>query len=115
MRLGKLLEADQRKVETLTLQEFSLDWLPENTVQFNLASKHFASGGSRIPYKAWPLNKEILKGDVYVMKKYKEEIKEDIISLFGSIETHARKAVQMSSLVIHLCEKFSSKCPLEFG
>jgi hypothetical protein len=50
-----------------------------------------------------------------VLKKYQEDKVENIIELFGSLEIHTRKIVQMHSLARHFTLKLANEIPTGFG
>ena len=51
----------------------------------------------------------------YVVKKFKEDQIGDIVALFGSIEGHTRKAVQMNSMARNFAKNLELEKPKEFG
>ena len=72
----------------------------------------FASGAFRNAYEARALSG--LEGR-FVLKRYIPEQVTDIESLFGSLEAHTRKNVQMNSLARYLAKCLTKECPSDYG
>ena len=77
-----------------------------------ISKEKFASGGFRNAYDCTALSG--LKGR-YVLKKYHDDKVEDIVQLFGSLEIHTRKIVQMHCLAMHFTLKLKNETPADFG
>ena len=100
INLGKLIPPKPSKdLITLVVEEFSVEnkkWLDPFEVRLAISKEKFASGGFRNAYDCTALSG--LKGR-YVLKKYQEiRSYKDIVQLFGSLEIHTRKIVQMHCL-----------------
>ena len=112
LQLGKLIPpvCDQEIME-LYLEEFSIEkrqWLMPFPVKVSVSKSHFASGAFRNAFDAQVISG--LKGR-YVLKRYKPDQIKAIEELFGSVDDHTRKSVQMHSLAryyLMLLEKQSS-------
>ena len=99
LKLGKIIlpQCNQEIIELL-LEEFSIEekkWKSPVPVKISVSKIPFASGALRNAYEAQALSS--LKGR-YVLKRYKDDHVEDIKELFGSLDNHTRKSVQMHSL-----------------
>ena len=98
INMGKLIPPKPSKdLVTLQLEEFSIEskkWLDPFEVCLAVSKEKFPSGGFRDAYGCTALSG--MKGR-YVLKKYQDKI-ENIVRLFGSVEIHARKIVQMHAL-----------------
>jgi hypothetical protein len=91
-----------------------MKWLGPNQATFSLQRKSFASGAFRDAYMAKAIS-GLPKGK-YVLKKYKESEVQGIETLFGTIETHTRKYVQMSALARNFAKNMELEVPLfRFG
>ena len=116
LKVGQLIEPETNVV-TLHLEEFAvneLKWLDPFPVTLSLHRKSFSEGSFREAYMAKPLS-GLPKGD-YVLKKYKEGEKPGIIELFGSMEAHTRKSVQLNALARNFAQSMDAEAPvLEFG
>ena len=114
--IGKLI-SPKNNITTVTVEEFSLQdkrWLPPFDVKVTLDRKPFASGSFRDAYKASVIS-GLPSSEKYVLKKFKTEQIADIERLFGTIEAHTRKMVQMNALARNLALKMSLDAPEEFG
>ena len=116
LKVGQLIEPETNVV-TLHLEEFAvseLKWLDPFPVTLSLHRKSFSEGAFREAYMAKALS-GLRKGD-YVLKKYKEGEKPGIIQLFGSMEAHTRKSVQLNALARNFTQSMDAEAPvLEFG
>ena len=116
INLGKLIPPKPSKdLVTLHVEEFSIEektWLDPFEVRLAISKEKFASGGFRNAYDCTALSG--LKGR-YVLKKYQEDKVENIVELFGSLEIHTRKIVQMHSLARHFTLKLENEIPAGFG
>ena len=91
--------APEVDIVTLKLEEFSLtnmEWLNPVELKISLQQKPFAEGAFREAYMAKSIA-GLPKGN-YLLKKYKESEKQVIEMLFGSIEAHTGKSVQLNAL-----------------
>lgn len=117
LKLGKVIAAPEVDIVTLKLEEFSLtnmEWLNPVEVKISLERKPFAEGAFREAYMAKSIA-GLPKGN-YVLKKYKESEKQGIEVLFGSIEAHTRKSVQLNALARNFAQNMAMEVPLlEFG
>ena len=82
-------------------------------VRFSLQKEKFASVAIRDACEAKALSG--IEAGKYVVEKFKEDQIGDIVALFGSIEGHARKAVQMNSLAGNFAKNLELEKPKEFG
>ena len=116
INLGKLIPPKPSKdLITLVVEEFSVEnkkWLDPFEVRLAISKEKFASGGFRDAYDCTALSG--LKGR-YVLKKYQHDKVEDIVQLFGSLEIHTRKIVQMHCLARHFTLKLKNETPADFG
>ena len=79
-----------------------------------MSIKHkFASGGFRDAFETTALSGN-LQGK-YGLKKYRSDQLPKIEELFGSMEIHIRKAVQMHCLARNFVNSLENECPLEYG
>ena len=78
-----------------------------------MAKTKFASGGFRDAIETTALSCD-LQGK-YVLKKYRSDQLPKIEELFGSMEIHTRKAVQMYCLARNFAKYLENECPLEYG
>ena len=117
MEVGKLVEPETTVVP-LNLEGFSITnmkWQDPIQSTIVLNRNPFAQGGTREAFKAKALSGELPKGD-YVLKQYKESDIPGIVKLFGSIEAHSRKSVQLHSLARNFAQTMEQEVPvLEFG
>ena len=101
----------------LHVEEFvvnELKWLDPFPVTLSLHRKSFSEGAFREAYMAKALS-GLPKGD-YVLKKYKEGEIRCIVQLFGSIEAHTRKSVQLNALARNFAQSMDAEAlVLEFG
>ncbi len=72
----------------------------------------FASGGCRDAFHCGGISG--LEGK-FVLKKYREEKKNDINVMFESLEKHTRKVVQMHSLASNFAKKLRDEATRMFG
>ena len=77
-----------------------------------MAKTKFASGGFRDAFETIALSGN-LQGN-YVLKKYRSDQLPKIEELFGSMEIHTRKAVQMHCLARNFVNSLENECPLEY-
>ena len=116
LKVGQLIEPETNVV-TLHLEEFvvnELKWLDPFQVTLSLHRKAFSEGAFREAYMAKAIS-GLPKGD-YVLKKYKEREIPGIVQLFGSIEAHTRKSVQLNALAQNFAHSMDAEAPaLEFG
>ena len=117
LKIGKVINPDADVVK-LRVEEFSIAekmyWLDPVEVTMSVQREPFAEGAFHRAYKAKVLS-GLPKGD-YVVKKYKPEEVEGISSLFGSIEEHTRKSVQLNALARNFAESMAQEAPTtEFG
>lgn len=118
LQLGKMIppKCDEEIVE-LYLEEFSIDkkeWLLPFPVKLSISKTSFASGAFRNAFEAKGISG--LKGR-YVVKRYKPDEMKAIEEVFGSVDNHTRKSVQMHTLAKYYAsamEKEVSTCK-EFG
>lgn len=116
LKLGKVI-VPQTDVVTLQLEEFSIanmEWLEPFEVTISLQRKPFAHGAFREAFLA----KDIagLPKGKYVLKKYMEKEVKGIEDLFGTIEAHTRKSVQLNALARNFAQNMDleAQC-FEFG
>ena len=117
LKMGKRINPETDTV-TLRIEEFSIademSWLEPVDITMSVQRNPFAEGAFRKAYMAKALT-GLPKGD-YVLKKYKEEEVEGITNLFGSIEAHTRKSVQLNALARNFAENMAIDAPsVEFG
>ena len=80
----------------------------------SLERKAFSEGAFLEAYLAKSING--LPSGKYVLKKYKKTEVEGIESLFGSIEAHTRKSVQLNALARNMAQCLTLEAPVfEFG
>lgn len=112
-----MIAAPEVDIVTLKLEEFSLtkmEWLNPVEVKISLQRKPFAEGAFREADMAKSIA-GLPKGN-YVLKKYKESEKQGTEMLFGSIEAHTRKSVQLNALARNFAQNMAMEVPvLEFG
>ena len=116
IKLGKLVPPKQSK-ELVTLQVESFDtekgqWSDAFDVRLSLDKDKFATGGCRDAFKCTGING--LEGKL-VLKRYREDKVQDIISLFGSVESHTRKVVQMHALARYFAKRLREELPMDYG
>ena len=114
IKLGKLVPPKQSK-ELVTLQVESFDtekgqWSDAFDVRLSLDKDKFATGGCRDAFKCTGING--LEGKL-VLKRYRADKVQDIISLFGSVESHTRKVVQMHSLARYFAKRLREELTME--
>jgi hypothetical protein len=116
LKIGKVINPDS-DIVTLHLEEFSIaemEWLMPFEVKLSLRRVPFAQGSFREAYVA-----NVLSGlpvAKYVLKKYLKDKTDEITQLFGSLEAHTRKAVQLNALARNFALNMASEVPcLEFG
>ncbi|XP_028419153.1 alpha-protein kinase 1-like [Dendronephthya gigantea] len=116
LKLGKVIVPDI-DVVTLRLEEFCIlrmEWLEPFEVSLSMEKKPFANGAFRAAYLAKSIA-GLPKGK-YVIKKYLEEEKKAIEALFGSVELHTRKSVQLNALARNFAQSMASEVQAsEFG
>lgn len=116
LKMGKLIQPG-KQIVNLHLQEFSvaeMRWLDPFNATFLLQPTYFAKGGFREAYIAKAIG-GIDKGD-YVLKRYIKEKVPEIEALFGTIEAHTRKAVQMNALARNFAHTLQLERPFtEYG
>lgn len=103
LKLGKII-APSKEMVTIYLEEFSVDkrsWLDPFETRLSISKEKFASGGFRDAFQVTALYG--LKGK-YVLKKCRPDQVSNIEELFGSLEIHTRKAVQMHCLARNFAE-----------
>ena len=117
LQLGKVIHPKCNEIIELYLEEFSIDkreWLLPFSVKVSVNSSPFASGGFRNAFEAQAISG--LEGK-YVLKRYIPDQVKAIEEMFGSLDIHTRKSVQMHSLAKYyasIMEKESS-AHKEFG
>ena len=99
LKLGKIIppKCNQDIIE-LYVEEFSIEkkeWAAPIPVKSSVDQKSFACGAVRDDFEAQALSG--LNGR-YVLKRYKQDQIAAIVALFGSVDNHTRKCVQMHSL-----------------
>ena len=116
LKIGKVINPDA-DIITLHLEEFSIanmEWLMPFEVKLSLSRMPFAEGSFREAYLANVLSG--LPSGKYVLKKYLKGKTEEITGLFGSLEAHTRKAVQLNALARNFAQNMALEVPsLEFG
>jgi hypothetical protein len=116
LKIGKVINLDS-DIITLHLEEFSIanmEWLMPVEVKISLRRMPFAEGSFREAYIANVLSG--LPTGKYVLKKYLKDKTDEITELFGSLEAHTRKAVQLNALARNFAQNMASEVPcLEFG
>jgi hypothetical protein len=91
-----------------------MEWLMPVEVKISLRRMPFAEGSFREAYVANVLSG--LPTGKYVLKKYLKDKTDEITELFGSLEAHTRKAVQLNALARNFAQNMASEVPcLEFG
>ena len=86
------------------------------SLYMSLDQKLFASGSFRDAYKA-----SVISGlpssnaNGYTVKRFKEDQVYEIEPLFGTVEAHTRKMVQINSLARNLALQMSLDAPEQFG
>lgn len=114
LKLGRLIKPS-KDVVTLQLEEFSLEkkaWQDPFDVKLSLNKESFANGAFRNAYEATGISG--LKGR-FVLKKYRPDQMKPITDLFGSLQIHTRKSVQMNSLARNFAKAMEMERPREFG
>ena len=99
LKLGKIIppKCNQDIIE-LHIEEFSIEkkeWMAPFPVKLAVDNNSFACGAVRDAFDVRALSG--LKGR-YVLKRYKQDQVAAIEALFGSLDNHTRKCVQMHSL-----------------
>ena len=116
LKVGQLIEPET-SVVMFHVEEFAvndLKWLDPFPVTLSLHCKSFSEGAFREAYMAKALS-GLPKGD-YVLNKYKGGEIPGIVQLFGSIEVHTRKSVQLNALARNFAQSMDAEAPvLEFG
>ena len=99
LKLGKIIPPKYNQdIIELYVEEFSIEkkeWAAPIPVKLSVDQKSFACGAVRDAFEAQALSG--LKGR-YVLKRYKQDQIAAIVALFGSLDNHTRKCVQMHSL-----------------
>ena len=116
LNIGKLITAKVSRA-TVFVEEFNLQdkiWQLPFEVKVSLDGQPFASGSFRDAYKASVIS-GLPSSDEYVVKRFKKDQIYEIERLFGTIEAHTRKMVQMNSLATNLALQMSLDAPGEFG
>ena len=116
LNIGKLITPKVSRA-TVFVEEFNLQdkiWLPPFEVKVSLDGQPFASGSFRDAYKASVIS-GLPSSEEYVVKRFKKDQIYEIERLFGTIEAHTRKMVQMNSLARNLALQMSLDAPGEFG
>jgi len=98
LKVGQLI-GPETNIVTLHLEEFAVNeskWLdPFPVTLSSLHRKSFSEDAFREAYMAKAIS-GLPKGD-YVLKKYKEVEIPGIFQMFGSVEAHTRKSVQLNA------------------
>ena len=98
LKIGKIIPPSKEMV-TICLEEFSVEqkpWLDPFEARLPVAKIKFASGGFHDTFETTALSGD-LQGK-YILNKYRSDQLPKIEELFGSMEIHTRKAVQMHCL-----------------
>jgi hypothetical protein len=117
LQVGKVIHPKCNEIIELYLEEFSIEkkeWLLPFSVKVSVSNTPFASGGFRNAFEAQAISG--LEGR-YVLKWYRPDQVKAIEEMFGSLDVHTRKSVQMHSLAKYyasIMEKESS-IHKEFG
>jgi hypothetical protein len=115
LKIGKIIPPSKEMV-TICLEEFSVEqkaWLDPFEARLSVAKTKFASGGFRDAFETTALSGD-LQGK-YVLKKYRSDQLPKIEELFGSMEIHTRKTVQMHCLARNFAKSLENECPPEYG
>ena len=116
INMGKLIPPIPSKdLVRVEVEEFSIEnkkWLDPFEVQLSVSKEKFATGGFRDAHDCTALSG--LKGR-FVLKKYHEDKVDNIIQLFGSLEIHTRKVVQMHTLARHFSKMLRNEISADFG
>ena len=87
--------------------------IPPSKEMVTICLEEFASSGFRDTFET-----TVLSGDLqgkYVLKKYRSDQLPPLEELFGSMEIHTSKAVQMHCLARNFAKSLENECPLEYG
>ncbi len=98
LQVGKVIHPKCNEIIELYLEEFSIEkkeWLLPFSVKVSVSNTLFASGGFRNAFEAQAISG--LEGR-YVLKRYRPNQVKAIEEMFGSLDVHTRKSVQMHSL-----------------
>lgn len=113
MKARKLVKPPDVKELNLTLEKFDIaesKWDICGTKVFHIDKKQFSEGGFRKAYMA------TCKGAKWVLKIYKDEAVSAIKdTLYLSLESHARKQVQMHMVANAIALKLAKKAPVTYG
>ena len=118
LQLGKVIHPKcSNEIIELYLEEFCIEkkeWLLPFSVKVSVNGSPFASGGFRNAYEAQAISG--LEGK-YVLKRYIPDQVNAIEEMFGSLDIHTRKSVQMHSLAKYYASlmKKESSAHEEFG
>ena len=115
LQLGKLIQP-KFDVVSVQLEEFDIaakSWRQPVEAKLSVAKEKFAEGSFREAYLSSAISQ--LKPGKYVLKRFKKEKTDDIEKMFGNMEAHTRKVVQMNALARHLALRLSKEAPEEFG
>ncbi len=107
--------APKRKHQcTLKLERFDIttkEWFEDKKLTITMCSEKFASGGFRDAFKCSEIN-----GTIWVLKLYNEKAKDAIQNqMHTTLESHARKEVQMQEVARYIAQKLERKAPIQFG
>lgn len=84
-----------------------MSWLRETKmIPFQIATTPIGTGGFRTAYRATSTHPQYSE-TTWVIKKYLEQAKQDILELHPTIEAHTKRAVQMHLVAKCLTEKFN--------
>ena len=104
LRLGKLITKTTDVIDIHHFDMTDMVWSGKATpVEFNIEREPFGTGGFRKAFKASGSGE--FKGSTWVVKRYLENAKKDILELGQSLEEHTKKVVQMH----YLARNFTAK------
>ena len=104
LRLGKLITKTTDVIDMHHFNMTEMAWSGKATpVEFNIEREPFGTGGFRKVFKASGTGE--FKGSTWVVKRYLENAKKDILELGQSLEDHTKKVVQMH----YLARNFTAK------
>ena len=112
LRLGKLITKTTDVIDIHYFNMTEMAWSGKATpVEFNIESKPFGAGGFRKAFKASGSGE--FKGSTWVVKRYLENAKKDIVELGQSLEEHTKKVVQMHYLARNFTAKLKEELVLQ--
>lgn len=112
--LGKLIPT-KKEIATLNLEWFDVcnqSWQDPIASVLSVDVEKFASGGCRDAFVATGLKG--VSGKM-VLKRYKSEQVDQLVSNFHSLDEHTRNVVQMHALARNFAQMLCNEAPLEFG